>query len=278
MWGTGSNAPHTGMFMWGNDKHGNPSDTLYVLQSNEDGINQKTIEEWLEHQRGEYQIIVPMAPKWRAKFNIDKAWDWYQTVDGLPYGINNFFFSWLDTPDDNFPQITGGDAFYTFLMILEEIPFLGPQIVDTVWNKAMNKRLGTEGLTYREIIKKATERGMDIGEVVAIPEKEEWNYEYGKSYVCSCFGAAILLHSGMFGDITYNPQEFAGRDVFMMNIWDKDYDLPEECQQNDPDLPYCQIAGDYKIIPRWYSTIDVYQNMNDHCPSRSPDYFRPEGC
>lgn len=93
-------------------------------------------------------------------------------------------FSWLDTPDQNLPQISGGDAFYTFLSILNDIPIIGETAFNTIAGQALNKRLGTEGLSYPEIIAKAAEKGIDIGELFSIPEKEEWVYEDGRSYVC----------------------------------------------------------------------------------------------
>jgi hypothetical protein len=27
-----------------------------------------------------------------------------------------------------------------------------------------------------------------------------------------------------------------------------------------------------------FSTLEVYDHMNDHCPSIAPDFIRPDGC
>jgi len=81
---------------------------------------------------------------------------------------------WLDTPDDNFPQVFSQYAWGTFITMLDDIPLIGKQITKLVWNRAMNQRLGTQKLTWPQIVKEATNRGLSIGELMAIPEKEEW--------------------------------------------------------------------------------------------------------
>jgi hypothetical protein len=58
--------------------------------------------------------------------------------------------------------------------MLDELPIVGAKAMDLVWNRALNKRLGTEGLNWPQIIKEATARNMSIGELISIPEKEEW--------------------------------------------------------------------------------------------------------
>lgn len=83
----------------------------------------------------------------------------------------------------------------------------------------------------------------------------------------------------MFGeDITLLPQEFSPRDIMQLKIYDADYELPEECRINDPDLPYCQLNGDYKVPSKFYNQVEPYDHMNEHCPSKAPLYIRPEGC
>lgn len=83
----------------------------------------------------------------------------------------------------------------------------------------------------------------------------------------------------MFGpDITFIPQEFTPRDIMELKIYDDKYQLPEVCKMNDPDLPYCQLSGIYKIMPTYYNIIEPYDHMNEHCPTKAPFYRRPDGC
>ena len=84
----------------------------------------------------------------------------------------------------------------------------------------------------------------------------------------------------MFGDnIKLVPQEFTPRDIGELKIWDSEYKLPEECQINDPDLPYCQTGGIYKITAGYYNRLEPYSHMNEKCATHAPTYIRqPEGC
>lgn len=89
----------------------------------------------------------------------------------------------------------------------------------------------------------------------------------------------MLFHSGMFGPgITMVPQEFTPKDIMQLKIFDDNYVLPPECEINDPELPYCQLDGLYKIFPTYYNQIEPYDHMNEHCPSKAPFYERPDGC
>jgi hypothetical protein len=80
----------------------------------------------------------------------------------------------MDTPEKNWPQTFSSNSWATFITMLDELPLIGNTIVELVWNRALNKRLGTEGLNWPQIIKEATYRGISIGELISIPEKEEW--------------------------------------------------------------------------------------------------------
>jgi hypothetical protein len=91
-------------------------------------------------------------------------------------------------------------------------------------------------------------------------------------------GTAMLYHGGALGNITISPQEFTPRDIMELNIYDKNYVLPDECKENDPHLPYCQFAGLYELTPDYYNTVDPYDHMNENCPSRAPEYLRPDFC
>lgn len=164
-------------------------------------------------------------------------------MEGQPYGYAIFLFGYLDTPEDNFPQLTDSNSWATFISTLNSIPDIGPKAINKIWTRAMAKRLGMpEGQNWPDVIAEATKRGMTMGEVMAIPEQEEWLYDGFHQYNCSGLVTALLYHGGLFGDptkIKIVPQEFTPKDVIQLNIYDKDYKLPAECAANDPDLPYC---------------------------------------
>lgn len=47
--------------------------------------------------------LLPLHPDLRSKFNETAAWEYAQSMVGLPYGYHNLIFSWIDTVSDNYP-------------------------------------------------------------------------------------------------------------------------------------------------------------------------------
>ena len=116
---------------------------------------------------------------------------------------------------------------------------------------------------------------------MAMVEVDGWQYtgllpRDGTSYVCSSYVAAAYQAAGLLHDI--NGQEFTPRDVYSLDIYDKNFTRPAVCQSADPDQPYCQILGKYRISFPDYSTVTPYSHMAEHCPSVNPEYVRLPGC
>jgi hypothetical protein len=83
--------------------------------------------------------------------------------------------------------------------------------------------------------------GLSMGDLMAIPEVDEWEYSDGVSYVCSAFAAALYKAGGLLKDI--QGTEFTPKDVYTLTIYDRNFNVPKKCKDNDPSLPYCQIMG-----------------------------------
>lgn len=118
---------------------------------------------------------------------------------------------------------------------------------------------------------------------MAIVEVEGWEYKGltprdGKSYVCSAYVAAVYQAAGIFDSGKINGPEFTPRDIYTLDIFDKNFSRPAVCQQADPNQPYCQILGKYRMTHPGYSTVKPYAHMNENCPSVAPNYVRPDGC
>ena len=120
--------------------------------------------------------------------------------------------------------------------------------------------------------------------MIAIPENEDWEYHGikprdGRSFVCSSFVTAMYKAAGII-DKNIVPQEIEDRGLYMMNLFNTTIDRPQKCIDVDPDLPYCQILGKYRLdIPeKELSSLEIYDHMDERCPSIAPDYFRPDGC
>jgi hypothetical protein len=102
-------------------------------------------------------------------------------------------------------------------------------------------------------------------------------YSDGYSYVCSAFAAGLYKAGGLLPkDI--NAVEFTPYDVYSLNIYDRNYTKPVQCQGVDSDLPYCQIMGNWKMHLNDYNTISPYSHMCETCPTQPPGYIRPPRC
>ena len=88
--------------------------------------------------------------------------------------------------------------------------------------------------------------------------------------------AALYQAGGLLRNV--NGPEFTPRDLYILDFFDKTYQRPHECVQADPDLPYCQILGRFRMDHTGYSTIKPYEHMAERCPTLGPEYLRPDGC
>jgi hypothetical protein len=93
----------------------------------------------------------------RAKFDSKKALEWFESVEGLPYGYHNFLFGWIDTEKDNFPPILDADFVGMVFSILEK---LDKPVVVKFLTEALNKRLGTKDLSISDIAIEASKRAI----------------------------------------------------------------------------------------------------------------------
>jgi len=168
----------------------------------------------------------------------------------------------------------------TVILVFSILEKISKSTVDTILGEALNMRMGTKDKPIHEIAYEAAKKNITIESVLAIVEKEGWQYSDGVNYVCSCFVIAFYKHGDMFGDLEIEPNEFTPKDVYQLSIYDRNYKetRPQICKDADPELEYCQVIGKYQVTLPGYSTIDPYSHMNENCPSIAPDFIRPDGC
>lgn len=276
MIGTGSRIGHCCVTAWIDGK-------LYVLESQagwywpRKGIQKNEWKQWIEwaHNADFSVILCPLKEEIRKKLDVQKAMDWYNKMEGFPYGFKNFLFSFIDTPDSNLPFVASHEHFEFLFSIAEKIY---PPIGAMMLGEGLNLRLGTKNLTIVEASALAAKRGISFEDLLAIPENDDWVYSDGPSRVCSCFVVGFYKAGGLFGDLKIHATEFTPRDLYQLNFFDKNYKRPKICEDTDPDLPYCQIMGKTKIVLQEYSTIAPYSHMNEKCPSKAPEFYRPDRC
>jgi len=287
-WAMGSTTGHTAITLWVNGE-------LYVCESTVDsnywplnGVQKTPWKQWLKQaEAASFSVVhLPLSPQYRALFNEQAAYEWFQSVEGLPYGFHAQFVGWIDTPEDNFP---GALSSHLCMLLMS----FGDWIFRTELNwgatfdffaQSMNFRLGTQNLTVNEIYMEMTKQGMNFTDLVTMPELDSYNYmdnnRTGPAMVCDVLVARLWKAAGIFGDITdeINGGEFTNWDAYSLNIFDSNYVRPPQCVAADPDLPYCQLMGKYRMTLNNYNQFAPYAHMRERCGGHPPDYIKQTGC
>ena len=180
-----------------------------------------------------------MNKETRKKFDKEKAWDWFKTVEHDPYGYENLLFAGIDTKERNTPQVMSLESMILWMRVADNISKT-KSIFDTYIGAGLNKRLGTEGLGFVDLVYEADKQGTSFIDLFVIPEQEGLLYgeDQKQRFMCSAFVTALLKHGGAFGDLEILPHEFMPKDILSLAFWESQTTIPE-CLQNDPDLPYC---------------------------------------
>jgi len=280
MIGTGSHIGHSAVCSWING-------TLYVLESQDapywptKGIQRTPFKKWIKQAHiSEFNVaLLPMREEYRKKFNNTKALEWFTNgIEGQPYGYEIFLYGWIDTEDSNMPWAITHGHFEFLFTVLEKIY---PKLADMMLAQGLNNRLGTKNLTLVQVTAEAARRNITFEQLVAIPEQDGWKYKDGnEKYTCAVFVANFWKNGGLFDGFNIQGQEFTPKDIYQLDIYEKDYKdkRPQECKDVDPEFDYCQLVGTFKIDLPMYNSIPMYDHMNEKCPSLNPDYERPMGC
>ncbi|KAF5461087.1 hypothetical protein F2P56_020910 [Juglans regia] len=157
-----------------------------------------------------------------------------------------------------------------------------PEYAANMWNEALNKRLGSQGLSLPDILVEVENHGSSFDELLTIPEQDNWLYTDGKSTSCVAFILEMYKEAGLFDPIASYIQvtEFTIKDAYTLNFFENDSSrLPKWCNDGDNvKLPFCQIRGKYRMELPGYNSMEPYPHMNERCPSLPPKYSRPQNC
>ena len=176
---------------------------------------------------------LPLSSEQKKRFNETAANEQFFKWQGLPYGFHVFFFSAIDTPNDNLPTLFPAE----FLPIVFSL--LPKELSDMLIGEALNNRLGTKGLSLSEIGHEAARQGMTVNEVAAMPELDSYTYSDGKNMVCSNLVAGIWKAAGLFDGLEINAGEFTPFDLYRIKLFDSDLKVPPHCERADPGQPWC---------------------------------------
>lgn len=278
MLGSGSHLGHSAVACWIDGE-------LYVLES-QDGwywpkrnIQRNKWSEWVQwaHNADFHVAILPLKEEIRQKFDVNAAFNWFLTMEGHHYGYHNFLFGWIDVPEAFLPDLIESE---TLLLIFSTLGKISRSVNSVIIEEGLNLRLSTQNLSIAQATAEAARRNMTFEELVTLPEIDGWNYSDGPNYVCSSFVIGFYKAGGIFGDLEINATEFTPKDIYQLDIFDKNNKetRPQICKDADPDLEFCQIMGKYRINLPGYSSIAPYNRMNQRCPSVAPNFYRPDGC
>ena len=281
MWGTGSFAGHTAIIL-------EIDGEKYVCESTDNnpfgksywpppyGIIKTPYQKWIKiAYKANFMVsIISLDDTNQKSFNNNEAIEAFQSLQGLPYGYHNLLLGWIDTARNNFPEYLSPEFLSVALATLEKYK---PDITTRVMGEAINKRLNTRNLTISESILLANRKDISFGELISIPEKDNWIYSDGKSRVCDSLVVSILKGAGVFGNITTDifATEFTPKDLYQLAIYQQKHTFPK-CLNNNPQ--FCQIMGNYLMYFPKINTIEPYQNMNQKCGSMAPGYSRKKTC
>lgn len=279
MYGTGSRFSHCTTALWFDDG-------LYIMESQGagywpiNGIQRTPFATWVQMARErDYNVAwLHLKAETAAQYDVAAAQAFFYKNEGLPYGYHNFLYGWLDTYKSNLPPLMPN---WWMPIVLSQYEKVNAAQVSRIFTQGLNMRMGTTGLSIPEIAGLAATQGKDIQDLMMEVEVEGWEYQDGRSYVCSAFVAGVWQAAGLFGDAKVNATEFIPYDDYRLNFFDVNFDRPQACVDADPNLPYCQIMGKYRIQLQVeeYSTVAPYENMYESCTSIWPNYdLLPEGC
>lgn len=271
MYISGSRLSHIAMALW-------ISQELYVVESFIFGITRTPYHTWIKYAN-RYNfcvVLLPLKPEIRVKFNSTAALNYFTSMQGTPYGWHNFLYGWLDTPHANLAPPVDTEQILLTAYIIEQANYSQSQVL---LSDGLNKRLNTTGLDIMGAVKTAERRGKSIYEVMAESERDEWSYDGRKSLVCSAFAVMMFKNAGIEGFFPLQATEMTPRDLYSIDIFDKHPDYVSVCQVNDPDLPYCQITGKYRLdLGEEYGKDRLGQHSYQTCASKPPRYERDPNC
>ncbi|KAG6532719.1 hypothetical protein ZIOFF_006569 [Zingiber officinale] len=283
-WVSGAYAGHTAVCLKDSEGKLWIGESGHENEKGEDIIVILPWEEWWEFEltkddSNPHIALLPLHPDIRAKFNNTAAWEYAKSMSNKPYGYHNMIFSWIDTISGNYPPPLDSHVVASVMTMWNKIQ---PAYAANMWNEALNKRLGTEGLDLPEIIVEAEKNGTSFDELLTIPEQDDWIYSDGKSTSCVAFILELYKAAGLFDPIASSIQvtEFTIRDAYTLNFFESNSSrLPEWCNKyDDVKLPYCQIKGRYRMELPDYNSMEPYPHMNERCPSLPPYYERTSYC
>lgn len=255
---------------------------LYVAEMKGDGLIIASWEDFCEEQiwTKHHVVHIPLKEKYRKKFNTTAAYEYFKSLYPMDYGDYNLLFPWLDVKGKNLAKYIEQE---NFLLLLSLIDKFDKKIPYVNFGAGLSKRLGKEGLTMSQIAIEAAKKGISFEDLSVIPEQDDWIYDNGENIICSSFVVQMYREAGVFDglNVNFNAKEMQPKDVYLLDLFDREGwkdERPQICKDVDPDIPYCQVYGRYRLKLHGLGTVKPYNNMFEKCESVPPLYEITPGC
>lgn len=251
---------------------------LYVVESCGRGIVRTPYIQWMKVLGPEYMVsILRLREDLQEIFNASAAAEFFKSVEGLPYGNENFIYGWIDTMNGNYPPPLNAEEIPAVLVLGNA---LFPTFVNLGVGEGLNQRLNTFNLTIPQILNYCDEMNVSVVELITLPEQDSFVYPNppGPRMVCDVFGLQLYRAAGIFGNLTFETTELTPKDSYQLQIFSTTWQRPQGCA-NDATPGVCQISGMYWLEMPGFNTIVPYTHMNEKCAAVPTEYIRtPANC
>jgi hypothetical protein len=299
-WAMGAHTGHTVVALWEDDQ-------LYIAESTAkgsywptNGLQRTPYRQWIDQAReaGFAAVHAPLAPKYRAMFDVNAANAFFHSVEGIDYGYGALLVGWIDLASDNFPclpaeiQSTPSCLLSSHIEVLLPVAAKFAAAAESVFLPAWNLRItgdSSSGLSATEIFHEASSKGIAYQDIFPIVEEDSARYPntfnngtvaMAPAMVCDVFVCNVWKAAGLFQEIDndFNCGEQTNNDVYNLDVLAAPEERPAACVAADPDNNLCQVVGKYQLTLPTLGTRAPYKHMQEHCPTKPPLYERPDDC
>ena len=143
--------------------------------------------------------------------------------------------------------------------------------------EAFNMRIGTRNLTLAKATAEAVDRGTRLKRWWLCQKETTGSTQIERTTFALALWLVSTRREGYLMGMTYwqmsSHQRMWCNLIFLIrSIRKKDQRYAKRQTR------YCQIMGKWQVPIFGYSSIPLYDHMNEKCPSLAPDFYRPSDC
>jgi len=285
---SGSYASHVALVI--RDEYGQK----FVIECREDwttdkktGVMKTTLDDWVvgAYQAGYEAAWLPLRRK--SLNDVEKHLGdlnaWFDTVEGNSYSpVKDFLASFNSESMPMYMRTANKMERYLGMRpfwneFKEAIGFrFQEKIKDRRISKSQLPDSLDETLQFASI-----DLNMSLQDLLAIPEKDEWRYDTQngrEAFTPASFVVQALQKLRVLTRLDINASEFTVKDIYELNIFENRFEKPESCLEADHRLPFCQMFGKFRLHLPSYNSLSPYDHMNETCPNKFENSWRPAGC